>query len=265
MSQLAGERISPSFSDRCKRLLLGKPMINDQLQHERLSNPVALGRAVLRLDLLDRVRQRADHDRTASGCRHGRIRIVASGHRCHLVHPRARGEPPTARSCITYTRSGGSYVVARDNFGPRVAQVAAAALLIDYVVTVAVQCAAGTVAVASMIPALGPYSLEITVTVVLLMCFANLRGLREAGRPFAVPTYFFASMVIADDRGRRYPRASRESGHIRRRAHPWDGATSSRQWPDHGCDAADRAAGIRQRWFVAHRGRSDLQHRQQLP
>src|SRR6202034_4605933 len=76
------------------------------------------------------------------------------------------------------------------------AQVAAAALLIDYVVTVAVQAAAGTVAVASALPALGPYSMEITVTVVLLICYLNLRGLREAGLPFAIATYSFVVMLI---------------------------------------------------------------------
>jgi amino acid transporter len=86
-------------------------------------------------------------------------------------------------------------VVARENFGPKIAQIAAASLLIDYVVTVAVQCAAGTVAVVSAIPVLGPYSLEITVGIVLIMCFANLRGLREAGAPFALPTYLFVGMV----------------------------------------------------------------------
>ena len=106
---------------------------------------------------------------------------------------------------MAYTRAGGSYIVARDNFGPRVAQVAAAALLIDYVVTVAVQAAAGTVAVVSAVPVLGPYSLEITVAVVVVMCFANLRGLREAGRSFAVPTYFFVVMIDGDDRHRRCP------------------------------------------------------------
>ena len=63
----------------------------------------------------------------------------------------------TARSSSVYTRAGGSYVVARENFGPRMAQVAAVALLIDYVVTVAVQVAAGTAAVASAFPAIGPY------------------------------------------------------------------------------------------------------------
>ncbi|MGH3971534.1 MAG: amino acid permease, partial [Mycobacterium sp.] len=97
---------------------------------------------------------------------------------------------------MAYTRAGGSYVVARENFGPRVAQVAAAALLIDYVVTVAVQAAAGTVAVVSAITALGPYSLEITVAVVLLICYANLRGLREAGLWFAAATYSFVIMVV---------------------------------------------------------------------
>src|ERR1035441_8947340 len=84
---------------------------------------------------------------------------------------------------------GGSYVVARENFGPRIAQICAVALLIDYIVTVAVQTAAGTAAVASAFPSIGPYKLEITVGVVLLMAFGNLRGLREAGRAFAVPTY----------------------------------------------------------------------------
>ncbi len=100
-----------------------------------------------------------------------------------------------AQVVMVYTRVGGSYIVARENFGPRVAQIAAAALLIDYVVTVAVQAASGTVAVASAIPALGPYSLEITIGVVLLMCYGNLRGLREAGLPFAVPVYAFVVMI----------------------------------------------------------------------
>ena len=99
---------------------------------------------------------------------------------------------------MVYIRPGGSYVVARQNFGPRIAQVCAVALLIDYVVTVAVQTAAGTAAIAS-IPALsfiGPYRREISVGVILLMCFGNLRGLQEAGRVFAVPTYLFAGSVL---------------------------------------------------------------------
>jgi len=102
-----------------------------------------------------------------------------------------------------YTRAGGSYVVARENFGPRVAQVAAVALLIDYVVTVAVQTAAGSAAIVSAFPALsripviGPkILLVISLIAICLMCLGNLRGLREAGRIFALPTYLFSGSVI---------------------------------------------------------------------
>ena len=195
MSQLAGElRISPSFSDRCKRVLLGRPMINDQLQHERLSNPIALG--VLSPDAISS---------TAYGSEQVMIELLpAAGMAAFALLLPITGVillilvlvAASYRQVVAvYTRAGGSYVVARENFGPKVAQIAAASLLIDYVVTVAVQCAAGTVAVVSAIPVLGPYSLEITVSVVLMMCFANLRGLREAGLPFALPTYLFVGMV----------------------------------------------------------------------
>ena len=97
---------------------------------------------------------------------------------------------------MTYARAGGSYMVARDNFGPRWAQIAAAALLIDYVVTAAVQPAAGTVALCSAIPALHPYHLEITIGVLVLICAANLRGLRQSGRLFAITTYSFVVMIM---------------------------------------------------------------------
>jgi amino acid transporter len=186
--------LAPSFSDACKRILLGKPMINDELEHERLSNPVALG--VLSPDAISS---------TAYGSEQIMIELLpAAGLAAFSLLLPITGvillilvlvAASYRQVVMVYTRAGGSYVVARENFGPRVAQIAAASLLIDYVVTVAVQCAAGTVAVASAFPALGPYSLEITVGVVLLMCLANLRGLREAGVRFALPTYFFVGMV----------------------------------------------------------------------
>ena len=95
-----------------------------------------------------------------------------------------------------YTRAGGSYVVARENFGPRIAQVAAVALLIDYIVTVAVQVAAGSAAIVSAFPALGGDGLTvISVVAILIMCYGNLRGIREAGRTFALPTYLFSGAV----------------------------------------------------------------------
>src|ERR1700753_413313 len=92
---------------------------------------------------------------------------------------------------MVYIRPGGSYVVARETSGPRIAQICAVALLIDYVVTVAVQIAAGTAAVASAFPAIGPYKLEICVVVVVVMCFGNPRGIKEAGKNFAPPTQLF--------------------------------------------------------------------------
>ena len=196
MTRLADERrIAPSFYDGWKRVLLGKPMITDELQHEKLSNTVALG--ALSPDAISS---------TAYGPEQIMVELLpAAGMAAFVLLLPMIGvillilalvSASYRQVVMAYTRAGGSYIVARENFGPRVAQVAAAALLIDYVVTVAIQCAAGTVAVASAIPVLGPYSLEITVGAVVVFCYANLRGLREAGRMFAVPTYWFIGMLV---------------------------------------------------------------------
>jgi amino acid transporter len=186
--------IAPSFYDGWKRVLLGKPMITDELQHEKLSNGVALG--ALSPDAISS---------TAYGPEQIMVELLpAAGMAAFVLLLPLIGVILLILILVTasyrqvvmaYTRAGGSYIVARENFGPRIAQIAAAALLIDYVVTVAIQCAAGTVAVASAIPVLGPYSLEISVGAVLIFCYANLRGLREAGRTFAVPTYWFIGML----------------------------------------------------------------------
>lgn len=188
------QKIPPSFSDVFKRVFLGKPKITDDLQHEKLSNVVALG--ALSPDAISS---------TAYGPEQIMVELLpAAGMAAFVLLLPLTGvillilalvAASYRQVVMAYTRAGGSYIVARENFGPRIAQVAAAALLIDYVVTVAIQCAAGTVAVASAIPVLGPYSLEITVAAVLLFCYANLRGLREAGRTFAVPTYWFVAML----------------------------------------------------------------------
>jgi amino acid transporter len=188
------QRHRSSFSDVCKRGFLGKPLITSELEHEKLSNPVALG--VLSPDAISS---------TAYGSEQIMIELLpAAGMAAFALLLPITGvillilvlvAASYRQVVMVYTRSGGSYVVARENFGPRVAQIAAASLLIDYVVTVAVQCAAGTVAVVSAAPALGPYSLEITAGVVLLMCLVNLRGLKEAGVRFALPTYAFTVMV----------------------------------------------------------------------
>ena len=191
----SGELDEESFLYSVKRRLLGPPMINEELRHQRLSKPLALG--VLSPDGI-------------SSSAYGPEEILIA------LLPLAGLAAFTIILPITlvilvvmvlvvlsyrevvmvYIRPGGSYVVARENFGPRIAQIAAVALLIDYVVTVAVQISAGTAAVVSAFSALGPWHLEITVGVILLMCYGNLRGIKEAGRIFAVPTYLFSGAVI---------------------------------------------------------------------
>ncbi len=97
-----------------------------------------------------------------------------------------------------YTKTGGAYIVSRDNFGPVVAQVAAVALMLDYIVTVAIQSAAGVAAIISTFPSLDPWKIEMTLTIIVFLTFGNLRGVKEAGKAFALPTYLFlgAMMVV---------------------------------------------------------------------
>ena len=181
-----------------KRRLLGRPLINEQLSEQRLSKPLALG--VLAPDGISS---------SAYGTEEILIELLRAG---LAVTAFTLILPLTGvvlfvmalvvlsyREVVTvYTRAGGSYVVARDNFGPKWAQIAAVALLIDYVVTVAVQIAAGTAAVASAWKPLdSPLKITlVSIVVVILMLFGNLRGIREAGRAFAVPTYLFTGSVI---------------------------------------------------------------------
>ncbi len=187
-------RIPLSIGDIAKRVLLGKPLITEDLSSERLSNPVALG--ALSPDAISSTAYGPEQILVEllphAGLAAFALLLPVTGVILFILVLVAASYRQVV---MAYTRAGGSYVVARENFGPRVAQVAAAALLIDYVVTVAVQTAAGTVAVVSAVPALGPYGREITIGVVLLMCYANLRGLREAGRGFAAATYSFVIMM----------------------------------------------------------------------
>ncbi len=185
-----------------KRKLLGKPLINEQLSEQRLSKRLALG--VLSPDGISS---------SAYGTEEILIELLKGGLAATaftLILP-ITGVVLfvmilvvlSYREVVTvYTRAGGSYVVARDNFGPRIAQIAAVALMVDYVVTVAVQVAAGTAAVASALPVsitrhISPNVLTlVSIGVIVLMLFANLRGIREAGRAFAVPTYLFSAVII---------------------------------------------------------------------
>ena len=93
--------------------------------------------------------------------------------------------------CLAYPNGGGSYSVSKVNLGRLASLVAASALLIDYNLTVAVSTSSAVEQIASAVPAIAPISVGIGVTAIALMTIANLRGLREAGNIFAVPTYLF--------------------------------------------------------------------------
>ena len=189
------DRVYPeTLTYRFKRLLLGAPYVTEQLQGERLNRPIALG--VLASDCISSSAYGAEQILTqltpVIGLAAfamvvpimfvilGVLLLVTMSYLDVIKH---------------YTSAGGSYVVARENFGPKIAQIAAVALLIDYTVTVAVQCSAGTAALTSAFPSLAPLTVEITVGVVLVLIIGNLRGVREAGTYFAFPTYFFITML----------------------------------------------------------------------
>jgi amino acid transporter len=183
-----------------KRRLLGPPLASDRLRFERLSKPLGLG--VLSCDGISSANYGSElilHELLPFfGLAAFTLLLPMTG----VILLGIVLVVLSYREVVTvYTRAGGSYVVARDNFGPRVAQVAAVALMVDYVVTVAVQTAAGSAAILSTFPALaGPLGdtttlLLIAVTATLIMCYVNLLGVRENGKVFAVPTYLFSASV----------------------------------------------------------------------
>ena len=187
-------KLKDPFSYRLKRFFLGAPINRHQLEHQKLSKIYALG--VLSSDCI-------------SSSAYGSEQILLALLPAFGLAGFAILMPMTAviiaillvvtisyRQVVSvYTKTGGSYVVARDNFGTGVAQVAAVALMLDYIVTVAVQTAAGSAALISAFPALGPYNLEITLGVIAILFYGNLKGVKEAGRFFAAPTYLFFGSV----------------------------------------------------------------------
>lgn len=96
----------------------------------------------------------------------------------------------------TYTKAGGAYVVARENFGTNISLVAAIELMFGYIITVAIQTAAGVAAVVSVFPSFGDSKVLITVAVIALLTFINLRGVKDAGVVFVFPSYLFITSLI---------------------------------------------------------------------
>src|SRR5215218_8699645 len=178
-----------SLGYRVKKTLLGRPLPTSQLVHERLRKLVAL--AVFSSDAISS---------TAYGTEQIILILVAAGAvATELAFPIALGIGGllaililSYRQTITaYPSAGGAYIVTRDNFGPGLAQVAGSALLIDYVLTVAVSVTSGVAAITTAFQPLQRFILPLSLAAIGLIAWANLVGVRESGRIFAVPTYLF--------------------------------------------------------------------------
>ncbi|MFI9625240.1 APC family permease [Streptomyces sp. NPDC052042] len=186
---------------RIKRRLLGRPLTTERITQEKLDNRTALG--VLASDCISS---------SAYGSEEMlRVLVPVVGAAAFTLLMPVTGAILLVLLLLTlcysdvvmiYTRAGGSYVVARENFGPDVAQIAAVALLVDYIVTVAVQVSAGTNALISLAHLVGKgftgldhLQLPVSVAVIVILAYGNLRGVREAGRAFALPAYLFMVAV----------------------------------------------------------------------
>ena len=101
------------------------------------------------------------------------------------------------QTCEAYPNGGGAYAVSRDNLGEDASLVAASSLLIDYVLTVAVSVVAGVAAITSAVPALATHAVTLSLGFLALLTMVNLRGVKESGRAFAVPTYGFVAVIYA--------------------------------------------------------------------
>jgi amino acid transporter len=187
--------LKDSFFYTLKRRLLGNPLNRHSLGHQRLSKRYALG--ILSSDCI-------------SSSAYGSEQILIALLPAFGLAAFAILMPMTAvvlvilliitlsyRNVINvYTKTGGAYIVSRDNFGPVVAQIAAVALMLDYIVTVAIQSAAGVAAIISTFPSLHSWKIPMILLVIVVLTFGNLRGVKEAGKAFAMPTYFFISCMF---------------------------------------------------------------------
>jgi amino acid transporter len=178
-----------------KRLFVGQPLATEQLAHERLSKRIAL--AVFASDALSSVAYATEAILIAL--------VTAGTAALNYAPPLAAGIAllliivafSYRQTIMAYPQGGGAYIVARENLGMIPSLVAAAPLLISYVLTVAVSMSAAVAAIVSAVHELEPYRVEMAVALIAFVTLANLRGIKESGQLFAIPTYLFiVSMFV---------------------------------------------------------------------
>ncbi len=177
-----------------KRFVVGKPIPSHLAHHERLSRLTGL--AVLSSDPLSSVAYATEEIL--------RVLVLVGAGALGLATPIAFVIASILAIVVfsyrqtlhAYPSGGGAYIVAKENLGDMPALIAAASLLIDYILTVAVSIAAGVAALTSAFPAWHVNRIEMTLGFVLLLMLGNLRGIRESGQIFSVPTYFFIGCTL---------------------------------------------------------------------
>lgn len=180
--------------DRLKRFLIGAPIASSRAEHERLTKFKAL--AVLSSDAISSVAYATEAILVT-------LIVAGSGNlwvtlpiSFAIVSLLAIVAISYRQTIPAYPNGGGSYIVAKDNLGTLAGLVAAAALLIDYVLTVSVSISAGVQNLASLFPSLSNYVVVIDVALVIVVTIVNLRGVRESGSIFAIPTYIFIGSAL---------------------------------------------------------------------
>jgi amino acid transporter len=177
-----------------KRVLLGKPIPTQEESHQRLSKKVAL--SVFSSDAISSTAYATEEILIALAI--GGVALLHFSLYISLavVALLAIVALSYQQTIHAYPNGGGSYIVSSENLGRTPGLIAAASLMIDYVMTVSVSVASGVAAVTSAFPALYGYRVIISVVVIALVGLANLRGIKESGRLFAIPTYLFIVMAV---------------------------------------------------------------------
>jgi amino acid transporter len=182
------------LSYKVKRLFLGNPLNRHSLGHQRLAKRFALG--ILSSDCISSSAYGSEQILIALLPAFGLASFALMMPMTVVVIAILTIITLSYRNVIeVYTKTGGAYIVTKDNFGPVMSIVAAVALMLDYIVTVAIQSAAGVAAIISTFPSLYPGKVYMTVSVILLITYGNLRGVKEAGKSFAMPTYLFVGAM----------------------------------------------------------------------
>src|SRR3954467_191152 len=185
----------PSAYRRVKHVVFGRPLPSERLEHERLNKKTAL--AVLSSDAISSVAYATDQILFVLG---GALGMAAIGYvvpiSAVIVGLLVLVGLSYRQTVFAYPHGGGSYTVARENLGATPGLVAAAALLTDYILTVAVSISGGVAAITSAYPTLVPHTVLLCIAAVVLLAVVNLRGVRESGIAFSVPTYVFIVIMI---------------------------------------------------------------------